>query len=60
MGQIVMVVSAGHTPQHAVTEALDSLDGSKAINLVLNQAAAGLGSDGYGRYGFAYGYGQSS
>ena len=56
MGQIVMVVRAGHTPQHAVTEALDSLDHSKAINLVLNQAANGFGSDGYGMYGYGYGH----
>jgi exopolysaccharide/PEP-CTERM locus tyrosine autokinase len=54
MGQIVMIVCAGHTPQHAVTEALASLDETKAINMVLNQATDGFGTDGYGWYGYGY------
>lgn len=57
MGQIAMVVCAGVTPQNAVLEALDKLDDSKAINLILNQSAFGSVIDGYGQYG--YGYGQS-
>ena len=57
MGQIMMIVRAGHTPQHAVLEALNSLDQSKAINLVLNQAAEGFGAESYGVSGYGYGYG---
>lgn len=56
MGQIAMVVSSGHTPQHAVMEALESLDHSKAINLILNRAVEGFGADGFGNYGYGYGY----
>lgn len=57
MGQILMIVRAGHTPQHAVLDALESLDHSKAINLVLNQATDGFGAEGYGMYAYGYGYG---
>ena len=55
MGQIAMVVCAGWTPQQAVLEALESLDDSKAINLILNQSASGLGSASYGAYKYGYG-----
>ena len=58
MGQIVMVVCAGITPQHAVEAALESLDDTKAINLVLNQSASGMSSGGYGTYKYGYGYGK--
>ncbi len=54
MGQIVMIVCAGHTPQHAVSEALSSLDETKAINMVLNQATDGFGTAGYGFYGYGF------
>ena len=57
MGQIAMVVCAGGTPQQAVFEALEYLDDSKAINLILNQSASGLGSASYGAYRYGYGYG---
>ena len=57
MGQIAMVVCAGGTPQQAVLEALEYLDDSKAINLILNQSASGLGSASYGAYRYGYGYG---
>lgn len=52
MGQIVMVVKAGTTLQQQVQAAIDMLDPSKAINLVLNQSRRSHG-DYYGSY---YGY----
>ncbi len=55
MGQIILVVRAGHTPQHAVIEALSSLDQTKAVNLILNQAASGYLAEGFGKYGYGYG-----
>lgn len=55
VGQVVVVVHAGHTPQQAVVAGLDKLDPSKAINLVLNQLDASRGPLGYGDY---YGYGE--
>ncbi len=58
MGQIAMVVCAGGTPQQAVLEALESIDDSKAISLILNQSASGLGSASYGAYKYGYGYGK--
>jgi exopolysaccharide/PEP-CTERM locus tyrosine autokinase len=57
VGQIVMIVGAGQTPQHAVLEALESLDKSKAINLVLNRASSSSGAEAYGHYGYGYGDG---
>ncbi len=55
MGQIVLVVRSGVTPQKSVVASLDSLDQNKAISLVLNQASRGLGSETYGGYGYGYG-----
>jgi Mrp family chromosome partitioning ATPase len=52
MGQIVVVVCSGRTPQSAVVQAVESLDQSKAISLVLNQASQGFGADSYGAYGY--------
>jgi Mrp family chromosome partitioning ATPase len=52
MGQIVVVVCAGVTPQHAVLEAVENLDPEKAISLVLNKSGKGLGNNGYGGYGY--------
>jgi protein-tyrosine kinase len=52
MGQIVMVVQANRTPQQAVLSALEKLDRSKAINLILNRDDSGQAALGYG-----YGYG---
>ncbi len=37
MGQIVLVIEAGSTPQHVVQEVLSTLDSSKAVGLVLNK-----------------------
>lgn len=55
MGQIALVVCANRTPQRAVLAAVDSLDQTKAINLILNQSGGALGADIYG--GSYYGYG---
>ena len=55
MGQIVLVVYAGHTPQHAVQEAANSLNQEKAISLLLNQSNQGFGAGGYSGYS-GYGY----
>ena len=64
MGQIVMVVRAGHTPRAAVQEAIGYVDEDKPLGLVLNQSAAGSmsGYYGYGYYGYgAYGtYGEQN
>lgn len=58
VGQIVLVVEAGRTPQHAVKEALSGLDPTKAIGLVLNKSQYSVGGDYYGHYyGGYYGYG---
>jgi exopolysaccharide/PEP-CTERM locus tyrosine autokinase len=60
VGQIMLVVCAGKTPQGAVLEALDTLDSSKAINLMLNKATISRGTQYYGGYGYyGYGYGNS-
>ena len=52
VGQIALVVCAGHTPQRAVAEALESIDDSKAVNLILNRATSGIGEAQYGTYGY--------
>ncbi len=54
MGQVVMVVRAGHTPRHAVVDAVESLVDEIPLSLVLNQGRRGLSE---GRYGYGYGYG---
>jgi protein-tyrosine kinase len=54
MGQIVLVVRAGETPQHAVADALDAIGTDKKVWLVLNQAEL-AGPMGY-YYGYRYGY----
>ena len=56
MGQIVVVIEADNTPQQAVKDALQLLDSSKAIGLVLNKSSSS--GTGYG-YGYGYGYGKS-
>ncbi len=52
MGQIVMVVKAGHTTRPQVQHAVAMLNPEQAVGLVLNQAKSG----GHGAYGY-YGYG---
>ena len=58
VGQVVIVVRAGATPQQAVTEAIGYVGEEKPIGLVLNQSKAtgpgnyyGYGEYGYGQYG---------
>jgi exopolysaccharide/PEP-CTERM locus tyrosine autokinase len=59
-GQIVLVVHAGLTPQNAVLDAIDLVDESKAVNLILNQARGASAGSYYGKYGgYGYGYGRS-
>ncbi len=54
MGQILVVVAAGKTPQGVVKAGMEALDEEKSINLVLNLAR----SQGDGRrYGDYYAYG---
>ena len=55
VGQIVLVVCAGVTPQHAVFDALDILGEGKSISIVLNQADEGRS----GEYGYSY-YGDTA
>jgi Mrp family chromosome partitioning ATPase len=54
MGQIVMVIKAGGTPQQAVADSLEALGKDKKVWLVLNQAETS-GPLGY-YYGSQYGY----
>lgn len=53
MGQIVVVVRAGHTPRHAVLEALDALGPGRSVSLVLNQGRRSVAERlyEYGVYG---------
>jgi receptor protein-tyrosine kinase len=59
VGQVLMVVEAGHTPRRSVLDALETLDQTKAINLVLNKnwQPLGIGDYHYAGYG-PYGYGR--
>jgi Mrp family chromosome partitioning ATPase len=52
-GQVVLVVRAGQTPQHAVREAIALCDERQAGGVVLNQGyvAKSEGYYGYGTYG---------
>jgi protein-tyrosine kinase len=54
MGQIVLVVKAGTTPQQAVRDALELLGPERDISLILNHAEVS-GPLGY-YYGYGYGY----
>jgi len=51
VGQIVLVVSAGVTPQKAVLDAIDLLGEGKSIGLVLNQCDEGGNAGYYNYYG---------
>ena len=59
VGQVVLVVKAGSTPQPAVMEAIGLIAADKPVGLILNQSrGGGQGSYyGYGAYGYGYGYG---
>jgi exopolysaccharide/PEP-CTERM locus tyrosine autokinase len=54
MGQVVLVVRAGVTPQQAVLDAIDCLGENKPISLLLNQSESLSGAGYYYRDG-AYG-----
>lgn len=53
VGQIVVVVHAGHTEQHTVMEALDHLPEEAAISMVLNQSVGRNPGAYYYSYGTA-------
>lgn len=54
MGQIVMVVEAGKTPQAAVKQALKTIESCSVVLMMLNKSAA-TNSGGYGYAGYGYG-----
>jgi receptor protein-tyrosine kinase len=58
MGQTVVVVEAGKTPQDAVSQAIAQLEGCSNVSLVLNKTS-GKDTSGYG-YGYGYGADGSS
>lgn len=61
VGQVVVVVHAGATPQAAVLSALELVDPSKTVSLVLNKSRITTAGDSY--YGGYYGqdfHGQSA
>ena len=55
VGQVVMVIEAGVTPRRSVRDAIETLDPSKAINLVLNKnwQTLSLGDYQYAGYGLS-------
>jgi len=54
MGQIVFVVSAEMTPQHAVTRAIEQIGEEKMVGMVLNRARQRM-NPYYHAYGYGYG-----
>ena len=58
VGQIVVVIEADKTRQHVVQNALQELDQSKDIGLILNKCRTKPHTHGY--YGYNYGYGEPS
>ena len=54
-GQILIVVRADQTPQHAVLEALETLDEGKPVSLVLNQSMKQPPAGYYYQYGSSAG-----
>ena len=54
VGQVVIIVHAGKTPQRAVFDAVGQVGEDKALNLVLNQVRHSRSGNYYGAY---YGYG---
>ncbi|MFK8017451.1 MAG: XrtA-associated tyrosine autokinase [Gammaproteobacteria bacterium] len=53
VGQVVVVVHAGSTPQSAVEGALELVDPTKHVSLILNKSRISTGGDSY--YGGYYG-----
>jgi exopolysaccharide/PEP-CTERM locus tyrosine autokinase len=63
MGQIVVVVAAGHTLQASVQQALATIEHCPLKMMLLNKAQAQLAGGygyGYGGYGEGYGFGYGS
>lgn len=58
MGQVIVIVHAGHTAQAAVKEALRTINACPVKMMVLNQSRETT-SGGYG-YGYGYGYGSDA
>ena len=56
MGQIVFVVHADQTPQHAVTQAIEHLSEDKMVGMVLNGARRGRNPY---FYSYSYSYGEA-
>ncbi len=50
MGQIILVVAAGSTQQQTAVSAIETLNGCKCINLILNRARLPASEDHYGSY----------
>jgi len=50
VGQVVMVVEAGKTSQTTLQEAVELLDQTKTIGMVLNKSRRYVGRDRYGAY----------
>lgn len=50
VGQVVLVVHAGSTPQAAVNAALEMIDPNKSVNLILNKCRVQSSSEYYGGY----------
>jgi len=60
IGQIVLVVESGKTPQHLVKDALAQLSSTDNVSLILNKCKMGFLSAQMGSYGYSYGYGYGS
>ena len=60
MGQIVVVVAAESTPQHALLDALSRLGENKIVGLILNRYRPRIGNRQLIGYGHDYSYGRSS
>jgi protein-tyrosine kinase len=60
VGQAVLVISAGSTPQQAVFDAIAHIGEGKFVGLVLNQCSQGDHRDYYGYYGQREDSGQAS
>lgn len=56
MGQVLVVVSAGHTRRHEVASALDSLDGSQYVSLLLNMSRLPATESHYYSHYSSYGH----
>jgi capsular exopolysaccharide synthesis family protein len=52
MGQVLLVVRAGVTPQQAVLQSLETLGPRAGVNIVLNQVRGAWSDDYYGYYGY--------